>query len=282
MAESGAERIDTLGGRAIHWWEFAGAGPALVFANGCAMAAYSWRRVEQRLVGRRRVVFDRPGMAGTPWPGTAPTLAEEVATLAGLARRVGPVVLVAHSMAAFHAEALVRQHPDLVAGVVLVDPSVLWMTRPPRPRPGVALARLTRALASVPPLDWTGHFANRAGMWAQSVRVRDNGLAARVRERLMHLYRDPEALAMSVAEFFAFEEQGWDLMGVRAAHAWPGRPGVVLTALTGAGPDWRGIHERYGRMLGMPVRGIAESRHLMMVDRPDAVVRAIEEVLAQV
>jgi poly(3-hydroxyoctanoate) depolymerase len=42
-----------------------------------------------------------------------------VDTLETLLETVGAAIVVAHSMAGFHAEALVRQRPDLVVGLVL-------------------------------------------------------------------------------------------------------------------------------------------------------------------
>ena len=73
-----------------------------------------------------------PGLVATAWPGVLPRLDDEVASLADLIHRVeGPAVVVGHSMAGLHAEALARMHPELVAGVVLVDSSVECAADPP-------------------------------------------------------------------------------------------------------------------------------------------------------
>ena len=77
--------------------------------------------------------LDRPGLVRTPWPGVLPELSAEVETLVDLIERMeAPAVLVAHSMAGLHAEALARRRPDLVAALVLVDSSVEWRVRRPR------------------------------------------------------------------------------------------------------------------------------------------------------
>ena len=68
----------------------------------------------RRLRERNRVIaFDRPGLGGSlPGRGRA-GLREEAARLAGLARWAGPpVIVVAHSLAGFHAEAFARLYPD--------------------------------------------------------------------------------------------------------------------------------------------------------------------------
>lgn len=269
----GTPRYGDFGRRRIHWRRQDGDGPPVVFLNGCAMAAHHWRRVIRRLPERELICFDRPGMAGTPWPGESPTLAAEVATLVDLMGVAsGPAVLVAHSMAAFHAEALARQHPALVSGLILVDPSAVWAVHDPGPGP-VAPARWVRELASNPPLDWTGYVAYRIGAWAQSQRQRTGALTERFRERLTHLYRSPDALAMGVAEFFAYASQAWELMAVRATAPMARVPGEILTA--DLGEELPDDHVRLGRLLGLPSRRIAHSRHLMMMDRPDAIAAAI-------
>ena len=138
-------RVVVAGGRAVHIVEQAGDAPVVLFLGGCGVAYYAWDSVVALLGGRRIVRMDRPGMAGTPWPGRLPTLAEEVDTLADLIGMIGSIpVIVAHSMGGPHAEALARRHPDLVAGLILVDGSV---ERTPRPPSGLEGARRRAELA---------------------------------------------------------------------------------------------------------------------------------------
>lgn len=256
--------------------EVVGERPVVVFLNGCAMSRHTWHRVVPLLPDRQMVLFDRPGMDGTPWPGAMPTLADEVSTLVDVIGQRGPAVLVAHSMAAFHAEALARIRPDLVRGLILVDPSVEWLVQPPS-HPPVWAAHLVRRLTQVPPIDWSGHFAHRIGVWAQSHEARD-GLGRQIRKRLGNLYRSPDALAMCVAEFLSYRAQAWDLQGVRRSHPWPQTPGVILSALDGEGARLAEPQARLGRLLGLPVRRVGRARHLLMLDRPQVVADAIKTV----
>lgn len=248
----------------------------VVFINGCAMSQHTWHRVVPLVPDRHLLLFDRPGMDETPWPGVIPTLADEVSTLVELIGQRGPAVLVAHSMAAFHAEALARVRPDLVSGLILIDPSVEWEAQPPR-RPRLWMPQVVRHLTQVPPIGWSGHLAHRIGVWAQSHEGR-GGLGSQITKRLGTLYRRPDTLAMCVAEFLAYREQAWDLQAVRRGHPWPQIPGVILSALDGEGTRFAEPQARLGRLLGLPVRRVGRARHLLMLDRPQVVAEAIRTV----
>ena len=273
-------RNGEYGGRLIHWRGQPGSGeaagePPVVFINGCAMSAHHWLPVVHQLPERELICFDRPGMAGTPWPGDSPTLDAEVGTLADLVEREfgRPAVLVAHSMGAFHAEALARLRPELVRGLVMVDPSVVWEEKDPGPG-AVAPARVVHRLATTPPLAWTGDVAHRIGEWAQSHHYRTRSFKERFRKRLKHMYRSPDSLAMGVAEYFAFDAQAWDLQLLRSQTTMPQVTGEILTA--GMGHELPHEHQQLGKLLGLSCAQVEHSRHLMMVDRPDAIVAAIE------
>lgn len=267
--------VSDFGGRAIHWDEQVGAGPTVVLVNGCGLAREHWTDLLVLLRDRHVVTFDRPGMGGTRWPGTLPTLAEEVRSLHELVLACGaPAVLVAHSMASFHAEALARVHPELVAGLVLVDGSVEWLAqRPPLPTP--RLARAVRGITAVPGLSGLGELSHRVGAAMQSRLNAGHEWDLRFGD----LYRDPEALAMGVAEAQAYWGQAWDLLDLR--RRWPLRavPSVVLTALEAPeAPDWVERQRRYARLLGARQVVVEDSRHLMMIDRPDVIAAALAAV----
>lgn len=271
-----------FGGRAVMLADQAGTrpgGPPILFVNGCSVSGALWEPVLRLLGGERRITFDRPGLAGTPWPGELPTLAQETRTLTELVEWIGaPVVLVAHSMASFHAEALARLRPDLVAAMVMVDGSVEWLDRPPRPGrlwPAKAVHRMT----SVPPLHRLGGVVHRLGISAQTAQR----LSPRVSERLGQLYSDPDSMAMGLAEASAYLGQAWELLALRGAHPMPSLPVQVLSATKLVPRWWCRTQRRWSRLLGGPSGmseqvDVAGSRHMMMLDRPDAIVQAIEQV----
>ena len=254
--------------------------------GGCGVPSYLWDPTVAMLPAERTVVrLDRPGLAGTPWPGRLPALAEEVQTLIALLESVaadglgGPAVVVGHSMAGLHAEALVRVRPDLVAGLVLADGSVGLEAKPPgRHRVALAAARgLRTALRLAPALGSVGPLVHRVQISAASGRRLTQPLPPEARAG----FGSPHALPSVLAEGAAFDAQVFDLDRLRI-HAWPGVPTVVLTA--GAGDrsgEWAGGHRRLAERLDAVHLIADDARHLIMLDRPDLVVAAIVNVGGQ-
>ncbi|MCC7217512.1 MAG: alpha/beta fold hydrolase [Burkholderiales bacterium] len=122
------------------------AGPVVVLESGLGEDMREWRAVARALAPCVRVVmYDRPGIGrSAPRPGTAPVLADDVATqLADLLRGIGmppPFILVGHSLGGLYVQAFARNRPQDVAAVVLVDassplepPGVFVSTVPPSP-----------------------------------------------------------------------------------------------------------------------------------------------------
>lgn len=277
--------VDALGGRTVHWVEQPGERPGVILLGGCGVPAVTWEPVRARLAGIWVAALDRPGLAGTAWPGRLPRLSEEVSTLADLAARGGgPVVVVGHSMAGPHAEALARQHPDLVAGVVLVDASVEW--RPRRATSGrgwLWAARAVQAAGSAPD---PGHILVRrlgrgVGRLLISAQSRRRGLRSRASDRATAIYGSPAAMASVVAENGAYRRQMHDLDRVRRSRPGFETPTRVLTAIGGSRSRWLLSQVRLSQLLGAQQVVTQDSRHLMMIDRPDLVVDAIQQLRAR-
>ncbi len=271
-----AQRIDglvQLGGREVRVTDGGGTGPPVVLLAGCGVPSPVWDGVIRLLPGVRAVRLDRPGMLGTPWSGRLPTLAEECRTLADLLARLGaPVVLVAHSMAGLHAEALAREHPELVAGLVLVDGSVEWDAKSARPaRRRLGLARLVARLPTVGPAG--GLVGRGAVAFASHQGWRGPGADA-----FAGVYRHHGSVAAVIAENAAYAAQIADLDALRERRPWPARPGFVLTATGDGGADWSASQHRLADLLGHRQIVVDDSRHLMMLDRPDVIAEAVRSL----
>jgi pimeloyl-ACP methyl ester carboxylesterase len=283
LVRTAGSHVTSLGGRSVHLEVVPGADPGgtpVLLLGGCAVPSYAFRAVVTALPGRWCVSLDRPGMVATPWPGHLPTLAEEVATLLELCRAVGrPPVVVAHSMAGPHVEALVRQHPGSVSGLVLLDASIEVDAK----RPGAAFdqawlaaSRVALQGARVPPFAVAASLSTRVAVWSQSQRLRlDYSRPPGAQE----LFRRPDTLATIVAEQAAYGDQLADLQDLLGTTTWPGTPGVVLTAGTRAG--WLRKQRLLAHRIGARQVVVDDSRHLMMVDRPDAVADAVLALLPE-
>lgn len=270
--------VAVLGGRAVHWVHRPGTRPTVVLLGGCGVPSYTWDGVAAHLAGIDVVAVDRPGLVGTPWPGVLPRLGDEVATLTDLVHHLGgPMVVVAHSMAGLHAEALAREHPGLVSGVVLLDSSVEWNPRRPVfPDRWLWAARGVRALFGLTAVRPAGSFVDRVLVATQSRRKLLDPRSAAIKA----VYRSRDAAASVVAEQGAYGQQVWDLSRLRRRAPFPHIPVVVVTAAAAQGSDWVRDQARLAELLGGEHVVTTDSRHLVMIDRPDLVAAAVRSVLA--
>lgn len=267
-----ADGLAILGGRTVHVASQPGAGPPIVLLGGCGVPSNDWDLVADLLPDLALVRLDRPGLLGSPWPAELPQLAAEVATLEALLAIAGPAIVVAHSMAGFHAEALARQRPDLVVGLVLADGSV--ELKPPRPmlrRGSLWLARLVRRAMVVPILRLTSSFVQRLLVAAQSHRR----LTEPVDSLTKQTFRDPDTIASVLAEQAAYTGQAWDLAELRKSYVWPGVSTIVLTAAEKGGARWIAKQAQLAEILNARQVVVEDSRHLIMIDRPDVVAQAV-------
>jgi poly(3-hydroxyoctanoate) depolymerase len=268
-----------LGGRTVRRRDQPGTEPPIVLLGGCGVPALRYDDVVPLLYGRRVIRLDRPGLGGTDWPGTLPTLADEVATLVDLVEETGArAIVVAHSMAAFHAEALARTRPDLVAALVLVDASV---EQHPRRlgsgRAWLAAARAARQVMALPPVRPLGAAGEWVLMVVQSRRLRWFGTPPRS-ARIVAV--NGEAVASVLAEQAAYARQAWDLADLRRRSEFPRIPVRVLTAASGSARRRVAEQTWLTELLAGTQQVVDDSRHMMMLDRPDLIARAVRTVAA--
>ncbi|MEU1888699.1 alpha/beta hydrolase [Micromonospora sp. WMMD987] len=256
-------------------------GPAVLLCPGMGEGASTWDRLAPLLTaaGYRVRRLDRPD------DGAAPTLTAELGRIDAAVAGLDRPVLVAHSAAALPAEAYARRHPGRLAGLVLVDPSLV--------DPGGAArwawwsawsAGAVTALAPVLAggLDRSG-LARRCGPWAWRRAVR----------RMSVRPPDPAAavpwgsgavLVGALTQWLGHPAVAAELSALRAVTPAPVLPVRVLTALgdvaTPAGrAAWRAGHARLAA--GFPAgrqEVFRDARHLVHVDRPAVVADAVAAV----
>jgi pimeloyl-ACP methyl ester carboxylesterase len=139
-----------VAGRTLRRIEAGSGRPSVVLEAGRNDVAASWRPVMDLLAPYLHVVaYDRAGLGGSP-PATDPViLARQLSDLRTViaAATTGRCVLAGHSWGGVLVQLLAVQRPDLVAGLVLVDPAdeqladvLPWVIRR-----GARLGRLGRA-----------------------------------------------------------------------------------------------------------------------------------------
>jgi pimeloyl-ACP methyl ester carboxylesterase len=141
--------------------DFGGAGDVLLLVHGLGGSHLNWLSVAPQLAERHRVyALDLPGFGRSPLAGRRSSIAANVDVLTRLIARLSdsPIVLIGNSMGGLLSIGVAAMHPNLVSGLVLVDPAVP-APRSWRPR----LDRVTRsflAAAFIP--SWGARRVGRA------------------------------------------------------------------------------------------------------------------------
>lgn len=101
--------------------------PTVILESGLGDSYLSWRSVQPRIATFTRVCsYDRAGIGYSdpgPRPRTSAVIAEELHTLLEKANISGPYVLVGHSAGGFVVRLFAAAHSAQVSGMVLVDSS---------------------------------------------------------------------------------------------------------------------------------------------------------------
>lgn len=107
--------------------DFGGSGQVLLLVHGLGGSHLNWLSVAPQLAKRYRVyALDLPGFGRSPLAGRRSSIAANVDLLARLIARLsdGPIVLIGNSMGGLLSIGVAAMHPNLVSGLVLVDPAV--------------------------------------------------------------------------------------------------------------------------------------------------------------
>jgi pimeloyl-ACP methyl ester carboxylesterase len=114
-----------VGGYRLHIQCVGTGSPTVVLDAGLSGSSLDWGLVQPELGRTTRVcAYDRAGMGWSdpgPQPRTPRQIAGELHTLLTNAGVAGPYVLVGHSLGGKNVRLFAQQHPDEVAGMVLVD-----------------------------------------------------------------------------------------------------------------------------------------------------------------
>lgn len=194
-------RID-LGGLALHLHCEGEGSPTVVFDSGLGRDGSGWFATEEA-AGRatakvtRACAYDRAGHGQSDPPVARPhsnrQMARELFALLEKAEERGPYVLVGHSMGGTNARLLLDEHPESVAGLVLVDASP---EPPPLERlPPEARADFERGIARLEGLDVSTFLAGFDELAASKASLGDKPLVVLVAGRV-----PDEALAAGVPD----------------------------------------------------------------------------------
>jgi pimeloyl-ACP methyl ester carboxylesterase len=123
----------SVGTHRLHIRTFGTGSPAVVIEHGIGDPGQVWGDVIDGLDRETEVVlYERAGYGRSepgPMPRSADRCAEELATLLVATPVEPPYILVGHSLGALSALVYASEHPNVVSGVVLLDPPPLEFMR---------------------------------------------------------------------------------------------------------------------------------------------------------
>lgn len=246
--------------------EAVGSGPPVLLIHGTAPSL--WGGLVAALSADHRVLrYDRRSFGGTGAepPGRLTAHAGDAAALLR-AHAKAPAVVVGWSIGGVIALELAACAPELVAGVVALDPP-LHIKRHPRPAMVSAIAR-ARILAAA------GRDASGARAflrWALSRRSGGSDLDRLPMEWRERVARDARAV---VGELGAGTGEHLDADALRAVVA----PALVLAAQDGS-PVFEAAAQRAAAALPRAeLRPVPASGHAIQVDAPSTVAAAVREL----
>ncbi len=283
-------RFYDVGGRQLMLYASGTGGPVVVFLPGAGVTGLGYLNLhEQAARFTTSLLYDR---AGTGWsdhaelPRSATDVTDELRLLLRAAAVPAPYVCVGHSLGGIYARRFAQRFPADVAGLVFLDPGHEdYTTKMPKPslrermRTSLALFRVLLRFKRL----YRGYFERMFAGWP-----------APVRDLLFEYHRKSWRVGLKEARNFESIcdeiRRGGDM------------PDVPLIVLTGMGIDpframfateasqrqLNDIKLDINRAIANSVphgeqRALENAAHATFhVDRPDAVVRAIRDVLDRV
>lgn len=266
-------------------------GPAVVFLPGAGAVGLDYFGVQESVAQfTTAVTYDRGGTGYSdpvPLPRSAAAVATELRELLRAQHIAAPYILVPHSLGGLYAHRFAQLYPQDVAGLVSLDalhrdwddfmPATATLTAVERMAPGrEQMAQMRPALREM-----------RAELLAD--------YPEHVRQALTEAKESGEWTEAGIAERTGLADLATEL------RAGPDLPDVPVVALTVVGADpaqqalaaertWQEMNDGKIRMDAALVGAVTQgeqrvisdtAHHRLCFDRPDAVVRAIRDVIAR-
>ena len=267
------ERTATVRGVRLRYY-VGGEGTPVLLVHGLGGAASNWVELAPALVRRHRVLVpDLPGHGGSSPLPAAPTLspfADVLAVLAELERML-PAAVVGHSLGGLVALRLALRHPDAVAALVLAAAAGISSGTRARQaalttillaRPARLVAPFRGLVARVPWLRYPvfGYFEA-----SDPLAVSPESVEGFLQPAVLHTN------VFDAGRALVADDPRVDLGAVRC-------PCLVLS---GARDHMVPVADalEYARRLRAALRIVPDCGHLLIGERPDACLEAIEELL---
>lgn len=252
--------------------------PVVWMEAGAWGLAADFAAIQQGLTakGVRSCAYDRAGMGFSdpgPGPRNSAAIAADLAKLIEASGERGPFILMAHSMGGQHIRLFAGQHPDQVAGLVLLEATTPEMTSDPRAQPFLSRVRnVARATAAAGSLGLTPV----AYYWGDRIGLPPQGQAEK-----RHAFVSGRHARTAAAEVLAWDQGSIQAGKVSLDRQWP--VAVVTAGDAARMGEWniaRRAPERASRAGYYENVAEAEHANLLGLEHNGAVLRAVDHVLA--
>lgn len=284
-----------VGGYKLHLYCQGSVSPTVVLEAGSGATGLYWSLVQPEVAKFARVcVYDRAGYGWSdpsPKPRTYPVMAEELHTLLANAKIPGPYLLVGHSLGGIIVRHFAYQYPAEVAGLVLVDSATEGqMERFPAAlkklqNPDDLLKLLQGLEASIA----SGQAAKNPDAFLP-LEPRLPRQTAETFRALMLAHPKQVAAVRAELEVIAGEKPAplrrlGNLKLIVLSHGYTdpaGQPDVPPEVIREYEQVWAQLQSELAALSSYSKHQVAQkSGHNIQLEQPDAVIRAIREVLGQ-
>ena len=284
-AGSGRDRFARLpDGRHLHLVCEGSGAPVVLLESGFGATAGAWAKVQPELAKSVRVcAYDRAGYGQSdpgPEPRDGAAIAADLDHALKAEHIAGPFVVVGHSAGGLYARLFADRRKAQVVGMVLVDPTVEHQDRAFAvfgPGAGSLLPiRLATERCLALSRGWGG-----ATTAAEEQRCFDEHGKVLPTSLFLTEMSELDTLWTPTSDEVARDDASYGDMPIvvlTAGDTYKGAPAALRARVDEL---WRYLHRTVAcRSTRGEERLVPGSGHLIMVDRPDAVIQAIDDVIA--
>jgi pimeloyl-ACP methyl ester carboxylesterase len=286
LVGGGVERRELdRGGRTLRWIEAGSGAPTMVFEAGAMSPVIAFAAVFKALVPNHRVIaYDRAGYgASDPAPVD---LELQLGDLAAVLEAAGPSVLVGHSWGGLLAQLINWERPELISGLVLLDPAHESLYLELDPETVAELGRHPTSPPSEDPrsTDILSYGPELVADISRSVNAASD-LEQLLADACQSYLETDDQLFMHLEELPMILDHLEELSVRRSQGVWPKVPVVLLTATLGRPEEWIPKVIAVQDELATASNGqhvvVPDSGHHIHLDRPDLVIHWIQTIASR-
>jgi pimeloyl-ACP methyl ester carboxylesterase len=272
-----------VGGHRLHLQCVGEGNPTVVLDAGLGAFSLDWGAVQPEIATTTRVcAYDRAGLGWSepgPRPRSPQQFADELHTLLTNAGIQGPYVLVTHSISGKTARLFASQHPNQVAGIVLVDARHESVDDHLTPEQVAAEDAEQQQFQDM--IKWMARFGLVRLLWAPawpSMLPGSENLSPESRSTIGVLQARPQQIESALAEGQGRMENNSLL---RAAAPLGDKPLVVLASAQTIDnvPFWKEAQETMAGLSSNSRLIVVPSGHAIHFEQPAQVVESIRHVV---